>query len=162
MRDCTSKVTLSAFYGCVVDVCGDQAVRVDRYVNGLVNEQIVIGANSYNFEVVDEREFGCPVSERERVLFLGHPRGLVFVTGNKPGTFCPLRLKVDFQAHPVVADGQMILDMECAFKQHKFPCPAIGARNESDLCERDEIVSRYGESLCKRRSCQSERQERYR
>jgi hypothetical protein len=162
MRDGASKVTLPAFYGCVVDDCRDHAVRVDRYVKGLVNEQIVIGANSYNFEVVDEREFGCPISDWERLLLLGHPSGLVFVTGNKARTYGPLGLKVDFQGYAVVVDGDMILDVESAFEQHRFPCPAIGARNESDLCERDEIVGSYGESLRKRRSCESERQERYR
>jgi len=155
-----SKDALLALDGCIVDHRGNDAVRVDCYVEGLMDLQVVIGTLADKSEVVDKCEFGGSACERERIHFLGHANGVVSITGSEPGATCTLRLEVGFYGRPVVVDSDVLLDMESALNQHEFSGSTIGARDEIYLGKRDEIVSGDGEGLGKRWSCQTERHER--
>jgi len=62
---------------CIEDRCSDVAIRIDRLMDGLVNQQIIIWTLSDNFEVVNEGELRRPVDEWKRILLLSHTCGLV-------------------------------------------------------------------------------------
>ena len=102
--------------------------------------QIIIRTLPDDSEVVDECEFERAIGERNRVLLLGHARGLVSVTGDEPGTRCLLRLKMDFQVRHVVVDRYVLLNVQSTFNQHKLSRPAIRARNESHLGKWNELI----------------------